>query len=66
MTFGIFIITLTIFVYFKKKTSLDSTEQEKVGSSNSLEANSSDINNDIPNDALKLAKKARKIKNNCK
>ena len=66
LTFGIFIITLIIIVYFKNKKTLDSTDQEKVVSPNTLETNSSDIDNNIPNEALKLAKKARKDKNNSK
>ena len=66
LTFGIFIITLTIIVYFKNKKTLDSTDQEKVVSPNTLETNSSDIDNNIPNEALKLAKKARKDKHNSK
>ena len=54
---------LTIFVHYKKKISVDRTSQDKVASTNSLEENSNDINNDIPAHALKLAKKAKKKSN---
>ena len=66
LIFGIFILILTIVVHFKKKIYVDRTAQDKVASSNSLEENSNDLNNDIPTEALKVAKKARKSKNNSK
>ena len=62
----IFILILIIVVHCKKKIYVDRTAQDKVASSpNSLEENSNDsndLNNDIPTDALKVAKKARSKK----
>ena len=69
LIFVIFILILIIVVHCKKKIYVDRTAQDKVASSpNSLEENSNDskdLNNDIPTDALKVAKKARS-KNNSK
>ena len=67
-SFGIFIITLTVIVYLIKKKYLDSTDQAKVASSSSssLEINHTSSDNNIPNEALKLAKKAKKEKRNTK
>ena len=65
ISFGILIIALTVTFFILKKKYLDRPVQAKVDSvnSSSLEINNTSSDNNIPNDALKLAKKAKNKRN---
>ena len=65
ISFGILLIALTVTFYIIKKKYVDRSDQAKVDSSNSssLEINHTSSDNNIPNEALRLAKKAKDKRN---